>query len=137
MTLLYDVITSVPYIFSPKSFIKSWSALNFLSNSIKNVMFWRKEFTHQEVPTNKYKKIASNNRNLTKNFFVTQWPSLVWTCSRCYWKWRSEDFVGCYDPMWQKDQGKETKYCCTEILLYLETQELAKKRREKLRDTRN
>ena len=21
----------------------------------------------------------------------------------CCWKWRSEDFVGCYDPMWQKD----------------------------------
>ena len=36
---------------------------------------------------------------------------MVWTCSRrCCWKWGSEDFVGCYDPMWQIDQGKETQY---------------------------
>ena len=28
---------------------------------------------------------------------------MAWPCSRrCCWKWRSENFVECYDPMWQK-----------------------------------
>ena len=28
---------------------------------------------------------------------------MVWTSSRrCCWKWRNEDFVGCYDPVWKR-----------------------------------
>ena len=39
---------------------------------------------------------------------------IIWTCSVCRWKWRIEDFVGYYDHMWQRDQGKEIRYCCSE-----------------------
>ena len=36
---------------------------------------------------------------------------MVWTCSRkCFWKWRSEDFVGCYEPIRHRNQGKKTRY---------------------------